>query len=707
MKQIIQDLKNGETCIVEVPMPIPKKGEILIKTNKSLISFGTEKMLIDFGNANYLNKALQQPDKVRDVINKVKTDGFISTYSAVKSKLNQPISLGYSNVGIVIDIGQDVDSFSIGDRVVSNGIHAEIVSVNKNLCAKIPDVVSDDQACFTVLSAIGLHGIRLAKPTIGEFFVVYGLGLIGLLTSQILLAHGCQVLAIDIDKNKVKLANDLGVKAIISGNIDELLSITKSYCPGGADGVIITATNKSNEIIKNSAQICRKRGRIIMIGSTGMNMSRDDFYEKELKFQVSCSYGPGRYDKSYEKDGNDYPIGYVRWTEQRNFESILKLMEIKKIDISKLISDRIDFKNAPKLYDQIAKGKVGLGIILEYPSNINQSKNIKVNEFSNNYNKSSNPIIAVIGSGNHATRELIPAIKKTKAIIKTLVSSNGLSSTIEANKSNISVSSTDFNQVLSDDKINTVVIATQHNTHAEIVLNSIKNKKNIFVEKPLALNENELEEIRSTISNSNFNNHLVVGFNRRFSSHTIKMKSLLDSVKEPKTFIITVNAGSVDNDHWVHDYEIGGGRIIGEACHHIDLMRFLAGTEICSVSATKIKNSSSGVTEDKAAITLNFNCGSFGTIFYLANGSKSFPKERIEVFVDGKVAQIDNFRKLNGFGWNNFRGMRTLRQDKGQHNCIKEFIHSIEVGKPLIPLNEIFEVSSRSIEAANILRSSS
>lgn len=709
MKQILQDMAKGGTTVTEAPVPQCSKGHLLIATSVSLISAGTERMLVGFGKASMLDKARQQPEKVKMVLEKVQTDGLLTTYDAVKSKLAQPLPLGYCNIGKVLEIGSGVDGFQVGDRVVSNGSHADIVKVPKNLCAKIPDNVTDEEASFTVVASIGLQGIRLAKPTIGESFVVTGAGLIGLLTIQMLRANGCRVLAIDFDQSKLELAKKFGAEICNPAKGEDPVAVGLAFSRGiGVDGVIITASTKVSDPVTQAARMSRKRGRIILVGVTGLELNRADFYEKELSFQVSCSYGPGRYDTEYEEKGQDYPVGFVRWTEQRNFVAVLDMMAAGVLNIEALITHRFEFEDAPKAYDVLTEDKTGLGILLKYNSPIETRINKKV-ILKPIHIDQKNAVVGFIGAGNYASRILIPAFKKGSAQLHTIVTSGGINSVIHGDKAGFSEASTDVEDLLQNTAINTVAIATRHNSHAFFVEKALKAGKNVFVEKPLALSISEVESIES-IYNENIEKNqytrVMVGFNRRFSPQIQKMKSLLDSVKEPKTFIMTMNAGAIPADHWTQDNAIGGGRIIGEACHFIDLMRFLAGSKIVSIQARRMGETDAvAILEDKASITLGFEDGSFGTIFYLANGASSFPKERVEVFTAGRVLQLDNFRKLKGFGWSNFNKMNLWRQDKGQDACAAAFVESIRQGKESpIPADEIFEVARITIQVAEILR---
>ena len=695
MKRILHSFKTGMIEIVETPCPQVKPGHLLIQTSRSLISPGTEKMLIDFGKASIIEKIRRQPDKVRMVLDKIKTDGVLPALEAVRNKLDQPIPLGYCNVGTILEVGEGVSEWSVGDRVVSNGSHAEIVAVPKNLCCKIPDVVSDDDAVFTVLGAIALQGIRLANPTLGESFVVIGLGLIGLLTVQLLQANGCRVLGIDFDATKLELAKQFGADTINLSLGKDIIAKAKQFSKTrGVDGVLITASTKSNDPIHQAAQICRKRGRIILVGVAGLTLSRADFYEKELSFQVSCSYGPGRYDPHYEDAGHDYPIGFVRWTEQRHFEAVLDMLASKKLAMETLISHRFSFQNTEEAYALLSKNDPVLGVLLEYERQGSRQDTILLNISSK---KESSVCVGFIGSGNYASRVLIPAFQKTNATLKMIACREGLSGTQIGKKFGFEKSTTSAENVLHDPHINTIVIATRHNDHAYFVTEALKSNKHIFVEKPLCLTFQELNELQQAIKNSS--HKIMIGFNRRFSPHIQKIKSLLEEVSEPKSFIMTVNAGEIPRTHWTQKPAIGGGRIIGEACHFIDLLRFLAGAPITHFHTTKMQHTI--LHDDKASMTLSFADGSFGTIHYLANGNKAFPKERLEIFSAGRILQLDNFCKLRGYGWPTFKKMNLWRQDKGQTNCVNQFVNAIEKGLPSpIPVDELIEVSKVTLEMA-------
>lgn len=711
MKQILQDMAKGGTTLVEAPAPQISSSHLLIHTTTSLISAGTERMLVGFGKASYLDKARQQPEKVKMVLEKVATDGLMTTIEAVQSKLAQPLPLGYCNVGLVAEVGASVDGFQVGDRVVSNGPHADVVKVPKNLCARIPDAVDDESAAFVVVASIGLQGIRLAQPSLGEAFVVTGAGLIGLLTVQLLRAQGCRVLAIDFDVSKLALARQFGAQTCNPGAGEDPVAAGMALSRGqGVDGVIITASTSSSDPVTQAARMCRKRGRIVLVGVTGLELNRADFYEKELSFQVSCSYGPGRYDPNYEDKGQDYPLGFVRWTEQRNFEAVLDMLASSQLDVKPLITHRFAFEDAPKAYEALTADKAGLGMLLQYtsPSEQRMARSVTLKPAATFTPQS--PVMGFIGAGNYASRMLIPAFKAAGAQFHTIVTVGGISGVIHGEKAGFAEASTDMTALLANPSINTVAIVTRHDTHARFVAQALQAGKHVFVEKPLAIEADGLVAVRAAYdaaqtSGAQGGPQVMVGFNRRFSPHVQKMKALLVPVKEPKSFIMTMNAGAIPANHWSQDNAVGGGRVIGEACHFIDLMRFLAGSPIVSVQARRMGDAPGmAITEDKASITLGFEDGSFGTILYLANGAASFPKERVEVFAAGRVLQLDNFRKLKGYGWPGFSKMNLWKQDKGQNACAAAFLQAVQAGTPAIPSDEIFEVARVTIEVANLLR---
>jgi len=715
MKQVLHSLKDGSTQLADVPSPRAASGQLLIRTSATLVSAGTERMLIEFGKAGWIEKARQQPDKVRMVLDKVRTDGLMPTIASVKNKLDQPLTLGYCNVGVVLEVGPGVSGYGVGDRIASNGKHAEIVTVPENLCAKIPDQVSDESAAFTVIGAIALQGIRLAQPTLGEAFVVTGLGLIGLMAVQLLRSHGCRVLAIDLDGQRLELARRFGAVTVdLSRGEDPVAAAAVFSRQRGVDGVLIAASTSSNEPVHQAAQMCRKRGRIVLVGVVGLELSRADFYEKELSFQVSCSYGPGRYDPNYEERGQDYPIGFVRWTEQRNFAAVLDLLADGRLDAAPLISHRFPIDQAEQGYQLLTNDPSSLGIIIEYPSSKTQPDDLLRKQTVTFATpklapKLATPVVAFIGAGNYATQVLIPAFKKSGVRLHSIASSSGTSSVHAGRAYGFQEASTDTSHIVGDPKIDAIVIATRHDSHAHYVVQALQAGKHVFVEKPLCLNDTELREISKSYA-SHLTPHasrplLMVGFNRRFAPQVQKIKSLLTGVQEPKTFVMTVNAGAIPPDHWTQDPAVGGGRIIGEGCHFVDLLQFLAGAPIVSVQAVALgMRHTSFMGDDKVTFTLGFADGSVGTVHYLANGHRSFPKERLEVFCGGRVLQLDNFRRLRGFGWPGFKKMNLWQQDKGNRACAAAFVEAIRQGKPSpIPFQELIATTLTTVAVVEAL----
>ncbi len=701
---------------MDVPVPEAKAGALLIATRKSLVSAGTERMLINFGKSSLLDKARQQPDKVKMVLDKIRTDGLGPTITAVRSKLDQPIPLGYCNVGSVLEVGAGVAGFQVGNRVASNGPHAEVVRVPGHLCARVPDGVCDESAAFTVIGAIALQGIRLVQPTLGEAVVVTGLGLVGLMTVQLLRAQGCRVLGIDVDPSRVALARGFGAEGVDLSSGEDPLQAAAAFSRGrGVDAVLITASTTSNEPVSQAAKMCRKRGRIVLVGVTGLELSRADFFEKELSFQVSCSYGPGRYDPQYEDKGHDYPVGFVRWTEQRNMEAVLDMMAAGALDVGPLVSHHFALGDALEAYELLGGDEASMGILLEYPGGeVGAGRTVVLAEGGWVPDAASpirndggvKPVLGFVGAGNYAGQVLVPAFKAAGAALKTVASSGGVSGVHVGRKHGFAQTTTDAATGFSDADINTVVVATRHDSHAGFVCDALAADKHVFVEKPLCLTLDELQEIAGAYQTASYTAGeggsaplLMVGFNRRFAPQVQKIRQLLGRVSEPKSFIMTVNAGAIAPDHWTQDPAIGGGRVVGEACHFIDLLRFLAGAPIVAHSAAFMGTKTGLISSDKVSISLSFADGSFGTVHYLANGNKAFPKERLEVFCAGGILQLDNFRQLRGFGWPGFRSMKLRRQDKGQSACVAAFLDAVRGGAASpIPFDELLEVSRVTVE---------
>ena len=698
MKQIIQDLKSGATVLEEVPVPQVKSGCVLIQTTRTLVSLGTERMLVEFGKANLIDKARQQPDKVKQVLDKIKTDGLQPTLEAVFNKLGQPLPLGYCNVGKVVAVGRGVTEFVVGDRVASNGNHAEYVCVPKNLVAKIPDNVTDEEATFTVIGSIGLQGIRLLNPQLGECVVVIGLGLIGLVAVELLRANGCKVIGIDFDQQKVDIAKDKGIYAINpKSGIDPVKYVEEMTGGVGADGVLITASAKGDEVIHQACLMSRKRGRVVLVGVIGLNMRRDDFYKKELSFQVSCSYGAGRYDEEYENKGHDYPLAYVRWTEKRNFETILGAISSKVLDVQPLITEVVDLADYSEIYGDMRKHG-SIASILKFPVDSTIERVVPIGE---KRVMVGNGKLGIIGAGNFASATIIPALQKVNAPIKYIASAQGLTAKVLAKKAKAENATSDYHVMLSDPEVNTVLITTRHSMHASMVIEALEAGKSVFVEKPLCLNEEELQSIEKVYMNANDRVTLTVGFNRRFSPFAEKMKTLLGG--GPKNIVATMNAGYIPPEMWVQDMEVGGGRIIGEACHFIDLCSFLADSRVIAVCMNALGENPQENT-DNVSILLKYENGTNAVVNYFANGSKSYAKERVEVFAQGKVLVLDNWRKLEGYGVKGFSKM-TGTMDKGhkrQFALLNERV--LKGGEALIPYESIVNTTRASFACIESLK---
>lgn len=694
MKQILQNLKTGVIELAELPCPIVRPRHLLIQSRASLISAGTERMLVELGKGSLIAKARAQPDKVRQVLDKIKTDGLLPTMEAVFSRLDEPLPLGYCNAGVVVEVGEGVDGFQIGDRVASSGPHAEMVCVPQNLCAKIPDGVSDESAAFVVLGAIAIQGIRLIEPTIGESIVVVGLGLIGQMTVQMLSAAGCRVLGVDPSPARQEMARRFGAQTVSSGDGSNPVAAAMAFSNGrGVDGVLITASSRSSDIMHQAASMCRKRGRIVLVGVVGLELSRTDFYKKELSFQVSCSYGPGRYDPAYEERGQDYPLGYVRWTAQRNFEAVLDLLDSRKLNVEPLINRRNAQADAAEAYRTLTDDRAALGIILHYPKKPAPMQRVVTVPQPATAPPSARTVMGLIGAGTYAKRTLLPHLKGCPVRLRMVASAGGISGGHLANRFGFEQATTDYHEVLRDPDVNLVYIATRHNLHAQMALEALAAGKHVAVEKPLCMNADELDQIATAYRQAN-GRQLFVGFNRRFAFHTVKMKELLRTRTQPLCISIMVNAGMVGAEAWVQDKAQGGGRILGEACHFIDLIAHLAGAPITRVTATRIGDVP-GVTcpDDKATITLSLADGSIGTVHYFGNGDKSYPKETVEVFSEGRVLRLENFRILRGYGWSGFSKSRLFKINKGFHETAFNIIRAVAAGGPaLMPFDGIENV---------------
>ena len=704
VKQVLQHVRTGVLDLADIPCPQVQPGHLLVQSRASLISTGTERMLVEFSKSSLISKARQQPERVQQVLDKIKSDGLLPTLEAVFNKLDEPLPLGYCNAGVVTEVGAGVLGYAVGDRVASNGSHAEMVVVPAHLCARVPDPVNDDHASFAVIGSIGMQGIRLLGTSLGETVAVFGLGLVGLLTVQMLIASGVKVVGIDPDADRLRLAEQFGASVANNASGTDPVSTALQLTGGnGVDGVLITASAKNDNIAHSAAQMSRKRGRIVLVGTVNTELKRADFYEKELSFQVSCSYGPGRYDPAYEEKGHDYPLAYVRWTEQRNIESVLQLIASGRVDVEPLISRRFPHSDASAAYDVLTKDRSQIGILLQYPRTTAPTTRVVSapgNSTVTTIGPTDRVVAGIIGAGGFTTSVLLPALSLTPAVLKSVASARGIHSAHAATKFGAATSTSDYRTIIEDQDINTVFITTRHNQHVPMVCEVLAAGKHVFVEKPLALDLAGLDAVREAYEKAH-DQHLMVGFNRRFSPHARKIRELLSTCSEPACMVMTVNAGKIPTDHWVHDPTVGGGRVIGEGCHWIDLMSFLVCSRVSSVQAASIGSDTGIVTRgDHISVSLVFANGSLGTLHYFANGHRAFPKERLDVFCQGRSLHLENFRKLSGHGWANFRKRNLFRQDKGHRAEIAEFVAAVRHGSPpLIPFAQLYNTTAASFMA--------
>jgi predicted dehydrogenase/NADPH:quinone reductase-like Zn-dependent oxidoreductase len=700
MRQVLQHVRSGELEVAELPAPGVRPGSVLIGTRVSLISAGTERMLIEFSRANLIQKARQQPERVQQVLDKIRADGLAPTLEAVFRKLDQPLPLGYCNAGVVLEVGAGVSDLRPGDRVASNGAHAEIVSVPRHLCARVPDGVTDEDAAFTVLGSIALQGLRLAAPTLGETFAVFGVGLLGLLTVQLLRAHGCEVLAIDPNRARLDLAERFGARAIDLGAGADPVAAAREATGRGVDGALITASAEGDEIVHQAAQACRARGRIVLVGVVGLNLRRSDFFEKELTFQVSCSYGPGRYDEAYEQLGRDYPIGHVRWTEARNFEAVLGAMRDGRVLTAPLVTHRIPLADATRAYDVVRTDPRALGVLLVHAGESARAPIVTLRRETAPSGRE--PVVGLIGAGAFARSVLLPALGRTGARLAYVANREAVAARDAAQRFGAEHAVTDHRPILDDPRVDAVLVTTRHDRHAALVCEALAAGKHVFVEKPLALDEEELERVRAALAAAD-GRQLVVGYNRRFSPHSVALRRALAGRAGPLCLSLTVNAGEIPRDHWIHDPQRGGGRIVGEGCHFLDLLAWIADSPIATVSAAVA--APGAPREDHMAIALTFADGSVGALQYFANGARAYAKETLEVFSDGRVLRLENFRRTRAFGASGFRTVCTLRQDKGHAAEMAAFVERLRAGgPPLMPFDRLRNVSLASFAAVRSAR---
>jgi len=704
MKQLIQSFKTGELGLFEVPAPICQESGALVETTVSLVSAGTEKMLVDFAKKSILSKAKDRPDLVKQVVDKMKKEGIKNTLEKVFTKLDTPIPLGYSLSGRVVEVGSNMSGVNIGDRVACGGAgyanHSEINYVPKNLMVKIPDGVDDIDASFVTVGAIALQGVRQCEPKLGDRVAVIGLGLLGQLTVQLLKANGCKVIGSDVDPDKIELAKKLGANEVCHAK--DLIKKSNEFTNGyGVDAVVITASTKSNQPTIDSAEISRMRGRVIFVGMVGMDIPRNEYYKKELDIRLSMAYGPGRYDSDYEEKGIDYPYDLVRWTEQRNFEAFLGLIEEGKIRPKELLTHTYDFDDAMVAYD-LLEGKIQekyLGIVLKYRGNLDLDKH-KIVKRSDKIIGSNSINIGLIGAGNFTKSIILPNIKKVGGYeLVGLCTATGVSAEGTGKKYDFKYITTDSDEIFTNSDINSVFITTQHNQHAPLVIKSIESKKHCFVEKPLCIYEDELEEISKLYSGETI---IQVGFNRRFSPMIEEMKKQLNGAV---SINYRVNAGVIPKSVWIQDRDIGGGRIIGEVCHFIDTISYLIDSEVVSVYATIIKKSDQSIPdEDNVNITLNYANGSIATIAYYAYGDSSMPKEYIEVFANGVSMEMHDFRELIIYSVGKTHKSKSANQDKGFKNEFKAFGDAVKNGVPAIPFESIYNTTKTTFKILESLK---
>lgn len=693
MRQVVQNLKTGGIELAEVPAPAARPGHVVIRSHVSLISAGTERATIAFGKQTLLDRARKQPRKVVEMLGRVQREGLGRTLGAIQTALERLQPMGYCNVGTVEAVGPDVADLVVGDRVVSNGPHAERVLVPSTLCTRVPTDLADDAAAFTVLGAIALQGVRLAAPTLGERFAVFGLGLVGLLTVQLLRAHGARVLAIDRVAERLDLAKSFGAE-VESADGDPLDAARRLSRGQGLDGVLLATSTDSDEPVHQAAAMCRKRGRIVLLGVTGMTLQRADFYEKELTFQVSASYGPGRYDAAYEQQGHDYPLPFVRWTAGRNFEAVLDLLADRRLDVAPLMSTRMPIERATEAYDMLSRPGPTLGVLFDYPAESVATRVVRLQPRAAAA-AVARPAIALIGAGAHAAAALVPALTRSGARLHTVVTRAGLDAVTVARRFGAEQAASDVDVMLADPAIDGVIVATPHDSHAALTIAALRAGKHVFVEKPLALRQADLDAIAAAHAAAP-DRILMVGFNRRFAPLTAALRSCLAAIDQPKAIIVTVNAGTLPAGHWGRRPEVSGGRVIGEGCHFVDLMSDLLGAPPNRIAGAAL----AGGIERLSGI-LGFPDGSTGTLHYLDNGHPSYPKERVEVFAAGRVFRLDEFRTLKGFGAPGFKDITLRRADKGLDACIKAFVDAIaRGGPPPVPVDSLLASSRATLELA-------
>ena len=685
MKQIVQNLRTGDVNVADVPAPVARPGFVLVRTAASLISAGTERLTVETGQKSLIGRAVEQPALVKQVIQKARNQGVLNTLDAVRSKLGSLVALGYSAAGTVIGIDDETVDFRVGDRIACAGVayasHAEILAVPKNLCVRIPENVSFDAAAFSTLGAIALQGLRLAEPTLGESIAVIGLGLIGQITVQLLKANGCRVFGIDLETSKVDLARQLGADDGCAPDDDAKRRVMEWSRGHGADAVIITAATLSNQPVELAGEISRAKGRVIVVGAVGLNIPRKPFYDRELTFKISMSYGPGRYDPQYEERGHDYPFAYVRWTEGRNIEAFLDLLASGRINVEPLITHRFSIDDGARAYELVTSDEPYLGIVLQYDSTRDVERRIRISTKESTPAPAKSVRVGMIGAGDYAKSMLLPHFKAEQVDFHSIATASGVTARAVGAQYGFRFCVSGADEIINDEEVNLVVIATRSGTHAELARRALARGHHVFVEKPLALNDQELDAVLAAADQSQ--GHLMVGFNRRFSPLARTAKEFFKDSQTPLSINYRINAGRIPRDHWAHDPHDGGGRIIGEVCHFIDFMHFITSSLTTRVYAESISSRNNEIfDEDSVVITLRLADGSNGSIAYLAEGDKAMPKERIEIFGAGKSFVIDDFRTATTYSNGREKTTKLRAQDKGQKNEVRTVCSVVLEGKP-------------------------
>lgn len=676
MKQLFN--QNGNIILEEVPTPICSENEVLVKNIYSLISVGTETMSLHDGGkgvAGLASKAISNPELMHKAIEMVERDGIGKTIKVIKGQTGKLTPLGYSCSGVVLEVGKNITDIAVGDRIACAGAsyanHAEIISVPRNLVCKIPENVEFNEAAFTTIGAIAIQGIRRTEVQFGERVVVFGLGLLGQIACQVLNAAGIHVIGIDVMSERVELAKELGAEICFTGGKDAVDRVLKCTDGIGADSVIIYAATPSSEPVKQAMQMARKKGRVVVVGAVGMEIDRSPFYEKELDFLISCSYGPGRYDPLYEEKGVDYPIGYVRWTENRNMQEFLNMLSAKKMNVKRLIDYTFSIEEAARAYEILNIEKRPIGVLFKYDETIKKDS-IKKIQLKSSAIKTDKINVAMIGAGGFALAYHLPNLRKMPFYnIKAIVTRTGGNAKKIAEEYGAEYCTTDYKEVLKDENIDMVVIATRHDLHAQVIIDAANARKHVFVEKPIALNYEDCKKVYDAVIEKQIN--LTIGFNRRFSPLAQKAKRMVEKRRNPLMITYRVNSAGISKEHWINDPVEGGGAIVGEGCHFFDFCNWIVGREPLRIYAEMISSNDESIVDLNNVIsTIRYEDGSVASIIYTTIGNKAFPKERIEIFVEKGAIVIDDFKELNVSGLSG-KGEKLKRIEKGQFDLMDEY----------------------------------